>query len=697
MPFGDEFTYTARADEPMTEFWTATKSGQNETWRKAEEMASVAHVYGHAIVGAESFTSGDGEKWKLTPADIKSLGDFEFSQGVNRFVVHRYAHQPYLDRAPGATMGPWGLHYERTQTWWELSGGWHEYLARCQFMLRQGKFVADLLYLRPEAPNQTYFNPNPPPPTGYRFDEISAEALIQRVSVKQGRLVLPDGMAYRVLVLPPAKTMTPALVRKVRHLVHDGATVLTSATPPTASPSLQDFPKCDLVVTEQGRAVWGDCDGQSVTSHALGQGQLVWGRPLETVLAGLNAPVDFAAKVKLNWIHRHAGGWEIYFVANPANVAVESRCTFRVQGLRPERWNPETGAVALVAAYEEAPSGITVPLRFGPSESTFIVFRQSSGGFDPVVKLLRDGQPLPEPLPPAAELQIVRATYGVLGDAQRTRNVRDQVQALVHDGKTTFQVAELAEAGDPAYGVVKTFSVEYVAGGKTLQAAGKDPDTVALGVPVSAPEPPAEMVCDRLRHVSLAAREAGRYEWITASGQTSQAEITAVTPPLEITGPWRLDFPPQWGAPDSVILTNLISWSDSADPGVKYFSGTANYATAFDFPLTKPEMGAARFRLDLGSVQVMARVKLNGQDCGLVWKPPYQVEVTRALKPGENQLEVSVANLWPNRMIGDAALPETNRFTWSSWQPFTKDTPLLPSGLLGPVRIVTSVSAVVDK
>ena len=82
---------------------------------------------------------------ELTPADIKALGDFEFSQGINRFVVHRYAHQPYLDRAPGATMGPWGLHYERTQTWWEMSGAWHEYLARCQFMLRQGKFVADLL------------------------------------------------------------------------------------------------------------------------------------------------------------------------------------------------------------------------------------------------------------------------------------------------------------------------------------------------------------------------------------------------------------------------------------------------------------------------------------------------------------------------------------------------------------------------
>ena len=219
LPFGDEFTYTARADEPMTEFWTATvmartkRSARRKRWRRSRTSMATR------FVGAEAFTSGDKEMWKLTPADIKALGDYEFSQGINRFVVHRYAHQPYLDRAPGATMGPWGLHYERTQTWWEMSGAWHEYLARCQFLLRQGKFVADLLYLRPELPNQTYFKPNPPPPAGYRFDEISAEALIQRVTVKDGKLVLPDGMSYRVLVLPPAKTMTPALAGKIRKLV----------------------------------------------------------------------------------------------------------------------------------------------------------------------------------------------------------------------------------------------------------------------------------------------------------------------------------------------------------------------------------------------------------------------------------------------------------------------------------------------
>ena len=685
LPFGDEFTYTARADEPMTEFWTATGYGVNETWRKAEEMASVAHVYGQAICGAESFTSGGGEMWKLTPADIKSLGDYEFSQGVNRFVVHRYAHQPYLDRAPGATMGPWGLHYERTQTWWEMSGAWHEYLARCQYLLRQGKFVADLLYLRPEVPNQTYFTPNPPPPAGYRFDEISAEALRQRVTVKEGKLVLPDGMNYRVLVLPPVKTMTPALLKKTHDLAKAGATIVATDARPQTSPSLTDFPKCDEAVAKIGGEIWGDSDGKLVTEHALGQGRVVRGQPLDQVLSQLGAPADFSADAKLNWIHRRADGAEIYFVANPSKTTIETRCTFRVSGLRPELWNPETGETSSLANYEMTATGITAPLRFGPSESAFVVFRREAKGFDPVVKFWRNGEPLLELSAKSADLKILSASYGVPGDAARTRDVREQVQALVNQGTTTFQVAELAKGGDPAYGTVKTLAVDYVAAEKTGKATGQDPDNMTLDLPVS--ERPAEIRCDTADQLHLAAREPGSYEWITASGRTNRMEISEVRPPLEITGPWALAFPPKRGAPESVTLTNLISWTDSADAGVKYFSGTATYRTTFDMPSTKLTTQGARLFLTLGNVRVMARVKVNGQDCGVAWRPPFRVEITGAARTGANALEIQVANQWPNRMIGDAALPAEQRLTWSSWEPFKPGTPLLSSGLLGPVKI----------
>ena len=137
----DEMTYAGQADEPMAEFWSWGFS----TAYSCTEMASAAHVYGKRILGAEAFTANDGEKWQHHPASIKALGDWAFCEGINRFVFHRYALQPWRDYAPGMSMGPWGLHYERTQTWWEQSAAWHEYLARCQFLLRQGLFVADIL------------------------------------------------------------------------------------------------------------------------------------------------------------------------------------------------------------------------------------------------------------------------------------------------------------------------------------------------------------------------------------------------------------------------------------------------------------------------------------------------------------------------------------------------------------------------
>ena len=129
----DDLTYAGRADEPMSEFWSWDKFGAAFS---CTEMASAAHVYGKRILGAEAFTASDSERWQGHPAYIKDLGDWAFCEGVNRFVFHRYALQPWTnpERPPGVSMGPWGLHYERTQTWWEQSRAWHEYLARCQYL-----------------------------------------------------------------------------------------------------------------------------------------------------------------------------------------------------------------------------------------------------------------------------------------------------------------------------------------------------------------------------------------------------------------------------------------------------------------------------------------------------------------------------------------------------------------------------------
>ena len=687
LPFGDEATYTEPADEPMTEFWA---TGARENTAKCRQMASVAHIMGRNIVGAEAFTSGDNEQWKMHPATIKALGDYEFSQGVNRFVIHRYAHQPYLDRFPGVTMGPWGLHYERTQTWWEMSTAWHQYLSRCQFLLRQSQFVADLCYLRPEQPDQTYFTPEPAVPAGYKYDECSAAALLSRMTVREGRLELPDGMSYRLLVLPSnGGLMTPALAQKIAQLVQAGATVLGPR--PTASPSLSDYPACDDTVTRLAAEVWGDCDGHTITEHAFGQGKVIWGRPVASVLADLSTAPDFTATSKLNWIHRQAGDMSIYFVANDQAVAVEAQCTFRVKdpgaNIQPELWNPETGETSPLAVYQASATGISLPLRLEESGSVFVVFRRTSQLVGSIVSVTRNGQPVLVPSHPPV-IKIQSATYGVPGDAARTRDVQGKLQALVDRGEAVFQVARMAEGDDPAYGTVKTLMVQYTADDRPITLSGHDPDTVRLVDPVPAPSPAAEVRTDSAGHLQLLASQPGDYTLQTSVGQTLHATIASIPSPLVLDGPWTVSFPPHWGAPALITMDPLASLSDSTNAGVKYFSGTATYARTFDWqPASNSHDHRAEVWLDLGNVQVMARVKLNGHDLGILWKPPFRINISGALQPGANSLEIRVADLWPNRMIGDAALPVSQRLTWSTYEPFNADTPLLPSGLLGPVSL----------
>ena len=145
-------------------------------------------------------------------------------------------------------------------------------------------------------------------------------------------------------------------------------------------------------------------------------------------------------------------------------------------------------------------------------------------------------------------------------------------------------------------------------------------------------------------------------------------------------------FSTGWGAPDSSVFENLISWTESKDPGIKYFSGTATYSTTFEIQKNLIRKEIAIF-LDLGEIKDVAEVTLNQKYLGVLWKPPFKLDVTSAIKPGRNQLIVEVTNLWPNRIIGDQFLPTEKRFTFTNIKKFTKDSPLLTSGLIGPVSI----------
>ena len=183
----------------------------------------------------------------------------------------------------------------------------------------------------------------------------------------------------------------------------------------------------------------------------------------------------------------------------------------------------------------------------------------------------------------------------------------------------------------------------------------------------------------------LSARQPGKYHLTFAGGKS--IDITAsTTEPIQVPGPWTLSFPSGWGAPSLVEMNQLESWTNSTDAGVRYFSGRATYRTSVH--LTKAQAAAVSSAiLNLGEVHEVAAVRINGKVAGTLWKKPYAIRIDGMIHAGMNTIEVDVTNLWPNRLIGDAQDPNGKHYTWTNIRKYTKDSPLLPSGMLGPVRI----------
>ncbi len=372
----DTLLTKSKVEIPMGEFWLGRMHPAPIYYVDVRMAASAAHVYGKRIVAAESFTGGGYD----APAVYKNLADYWFAQGVNRIVFHSSAHQP-LDTKPGNTMV--GTHFNRNITWAEQAEGVAAYLARASYMLQQGLFAADVAYLLDEgAPSSQPFwgaGLRPAPPEGYDYDTINADALMNRMTVGgDGRLLLPDGMSYRVLVLPETGRFRPELLRKIRHLVAGGA-ILVGARP-ALSPSLQNGAEAaDHEVKQLAHEIWGDLDGRQRNRRYYGKGLVAWELPLSRVLASAGIPPDVEFDTPLDssvaWIHRRTGDAEIYFIANPADRPQQIRARFRVAGREAELWHPDTGAVE-PADYAIEGGRTTVPLHLKERESVFVVFRR---------------------------------------------------------------------------------------------------------------------------------------------------------------------------------------------------------------------------------------------------------------------------------------------------------------------------------
>ncbi|MFI5385792.1 MAG: glycosyl hydrolase [Fimbriimonadales bacterium] len=692
----DDLAYGGRADEPMGEFWTWNgdiRDPQSHFDPSVLEMISASHVYGKPITGAESFTSDDSERWRYYPGLIKAMGDWQLARGINRFVFHRYAMQPWLNVQPGMSMGPWGLHYERTATWWEQSGPWHEYLSRCQYLLRQGVPVVDVLYLAPEGAPSSFIPPIEAQRGLYRADSCSPDALMNRATVKNGLIVFPGGMSYRALVLPPGGAMTPAMLGKVKSLVDAGATVI--GPKPVKSPSLSGYPGCDDEAARLADSLWD-------------RGKVISSKTVEQVLAGKGIVPDFQSDRFLTAGHRRAGDADLYFVANTRRIATNATCQFRVTGQRPELWDPETGQIRPAPFFTVSGGRTSIPLSLNPGDSVFVVFRPSGGISDPAVRFTRSGKDVYSSSK-SPRITVKRAVWGPAGDEQRTKDVAAQVQRILDQGVTEFRVADLAAEGDPALNIIKTLNLDYEVGGKTYSASATDPETIVLPGPAGE-SPPAQLVFEEYGRLRIRVSAPGVYETRTQSGRVLRANVATLPQPFEVSGAWNLSFPLNHGAPDQIVMDALASWSESGYPGVRFFSGTASYRKTVTAPQSLFGKGLHQI-LDLGQVEVIAQVKLNGRDLGILWRGPYRMDVTDLLRPGANTLEVQVTNLWPNRMIGDESLPEdgdrypngtlktwpswvlegkqspTGRFSFTSWKLWRKADKLLPSGLIGPVTI----------
>jgi len=360
-------------DVPMGEFWSG---GHERFVSDLKEAASTAHIYGQNIAAAESFTSGPDLLWRTDPYSLKAQGDRAFCTGINLLVFHRYAHQPWLDRKPGMVMGAWGMNFERTNNWWDQGSAWMDYIARCQSLLQQGRFQADLCYFYGEgAPLGLVHNElSPAVPKGFDYDVCNADILLNLLEVKDGKITTPSGMSYRVLVLPTGDRMTLPVLQKIAELVRKGAVVY--GPKPLRSPSLAGYPAVDQEITKLADEVWGNCDGKAVTEHAYGAGKIVWGQPIEQVLA---VPPDFSSpNGNLLYTHRKEGDTDIYFVSNQETKPVTTECSFRVEGKVPELWHPDTGQRETLALYTTKNGVTTLPLALDPSGSVFVVFKKNA-------------------------------------------------------------------------------------------------------------------------------------------------------------------------------------------------------------------------------------------------------------------------------------------------------------------------------
>ena len=368
----DALKNLGRVDFPMGEFWRFGSFVQGDQNMVCKQTASAAHIYGKRYAATESFTAFHRwRNWDASPDLLKPLLDRAFCEGINQIFFHSSTCQRRDYGKPGIVYNA-GTHVNPRVSWWEQTGGpWISYINRSQSLLQSGLFAADALYYVGDGA------PNLIPPKhvpaglgkGYDYDACNEEVLLTRLSVKDGRIVLPDGMSYRVLVLPKTTKMPAPVAQKLRELVQAGATVI--GPKPLTDPGLKNHPQCDDEVKKIGEELWGG---------KTGKGRVFADKTEREVLLADGVLPDFEAAgapdTFIDFIHRTTPEAEIYFLANRKDRPEKITATFRQTGRQPELWNPMTGGQRDLPQFKMENGRTTVPLEFDPNGSMFVVFRK---------------------------------------------------------------------------------------------------------------------------------------------------------------------------------------------------------------------------------------------------------------------------------------------------------------------------------
>lgn len=587
---------SALADIPMGEFWAGSNGSVNV------QIVPSARAAGHTVVGAESFTgSPNVSQYTEDPAFLKPTAVGAFSGGINRLILHHWVHQPFDDKyQPGMGMGWWGTHFSRYQTWAEPGKAFFSWLGRTQAMLQYGEQKVDYLCLE-NAQNQV-------------SDVISKnDFLTNEIKVVDGKIVLPSGRQYPFMVLPKSNKILPEVLAKIKQLVAYGAIIVGSK--PSQSYSLQNFPNSDEQVVKTANELWG-----VGTQNQYGSGfvftnvndafKKIGYKPDYTV-----EKADSVQFVKL--AHRTGKNGDVYFVGNVGKKAQSILVSFKISGMQPELWQPESGSMMLAPVWKEENGRTFVQLSLQDYQAIFVVFRKAASKQDHATSIIWQNN--------------VEAKFGIT--------------------KTNAPFVSTVTAAKAV--------VQY------------------------------------------------------ASGITKNIEIKAAET-VPVKGDWTVRFLPKLDSTFTKTFTSLTDFSINSDKHIKYFAGTAIYKNQLPIPAAAFS-GKKQLMLDLGSLNDIVSVKINGKDLGVLWYPPYVIDISSAAKLGINTLEISVTNNWANRLIGDEhepadfewgidrgargramkaypdwfiknqARPSKGRKTFSIWYYYQADSKLKPAGLTGPV------------